>query len=236
LKHSQNKKMKTVTLSGSPRASVGKVDATHLRNTGKVPCVLYGGKEQTHFSADERDFRHIIYTPEVCFIEIDMNGKKTKAILQEAQYHKISDKLIHVDFLEIVEGKPVTMHVPVKLHGQSEGVKAGGKLNFKHRMVKVRGLANKLPDQIDINIEKIQIGKGVSIADLKMEGVEFLQAKNVSVVSVNMARTVVEETPAAAAAVTTAPAAGTATPPAAAAGTKPVAGAPAAAAKPAAKK
>jgi large subunit ribosomal protein L25 len=218
-------------LSGSPRANVGKVDAKHLRNTGKVPCVLYGGKEQTHFSADERDFKHIIYTPEVCFVEIDMNGKKTKAILQEAQYHKLSDKLIHVDFLEIVEGKPVTMSVPVKLHGQSEGVKAGGKLNFKQRMVRVRGLANKLPDQIDINIEKIQVGKGVSIADLKMEGVEFLQAPNVSVVSVNMARTVVEETPAVAAVAT--PAAGA---PAAAAA-KPAAGAPAAAAaKPAAKK
>jgi large subunit ribosomal protein L25 len=224
--------MKTVTLSGSPRANVGKVDAKHLRNTGKVPCVLYGGKEQTHFSADERDFKHIIYTPEVCFVEIDMNGKKTKAILQEAQYHKTSDKLIHVDFLEIIEGKPVTMNVPVKLHGQSEGVKAGGKLNFKQRMVKVRGLADKLPDQIDINIEKIQIGKGVSIADLKMEGVEFLNAKNVNVVSVNMARTVVEETPTAAVAAT--PSAG-ATPAAAAA--KPATGAPAAAAaKPAAKK
>ncbi len=116
--------MKIVTLSGSPRANVGKVDAKHLRNAGKVPCVLYGGKEQTHFSADERDFKHIIYTPEVCFVEIDMNGKKTKAILQEAQYHKTSDKLIHVDFLEIIEGKPVTMSVPVKLHGQSERCKS----------------------------------------------------------------------------------------------------------------
>jgi len=111
------------------------------------------------------------------------------------------------------------------LHGQSEGVKAGGKLNFKQRMVKIRGLANKLPDQIDINIEKIQVGKGISIADLSMEGVEFLQAPNISVVSVNMARTVVEETPAAAA-TTAAPAAAA----------KPAAGAPAAAAKPAAKK
>lgn len=223
--------MKTVTLSGSPRTNEGKVDAKHLRNTGKVPCVLYGGKEQTHFSADERDFKHIIYTPEICFVEIDMNGKKTKAILQEAQYHKITDKLIHVDFLEIVEGKPVTMQVPVKLHGQSEGVKAGGKLNFKQRMVKVRGLADKLPDQIDINIEKIQVGKGISIADLKMEGVEFLQAPNVSVVSVNMARTVVEETPTAAAAAPAAAAAKTAE------AAKPAAGAPAAAAaKPAAKK
>jgi large subunit ribosomal protein L25 len=190
--------MKVVTLSGSPRANVGKVNATSLRNTGKVPCVLYGGKEQTHFSAEERDFKNIIYTPEVCFVEIDINGKKTKAILQEAQYHKISDKLIHADFLEILDGKPVTMNVPVKLHGQSEGVKAGGKLNFKQRMLKVRGLADKLPGQIDINIESLQIGKTVAVGDIKIDGVEVLNPKNISVVSVNMSRNVVEETPAAA--------------------------------------
>jgi len=221
--------MKVVQLSGSPRANVGKVNATSLRNTGKVPCVLYGGKTQTHFSADETAFRHIIYTPEVCFVEIDINGAKTKAILQEAQYHKISDKLIHADFLEIVAGKPVVMNVPVKLHGQSEGVKAGGKLNFKQRMLKVKGLADKLPGQIDIDITNLTIGKGVSVGDIKIDGVELLNPKNISVVSVNMSRAVVEETPAAAAAA-----------PAAAAAAKPAAGAAApaaaAAAKPAAKK
>ena len=209
--------MKVVTLSGSPRANVGKVDATLLRNTNKVPCVLYGGKTQTHFSADETAFRHIIYTPEVCFVEIDINGKKTKAILQEAQYHKISDKLIHVDFLEIIDGKPVTMNVPVKLHGQSEGVKAGGKLNFKQRMLKVRGLANKLPGQIDIDITSLAIGKGVAVGDIKIDGVEILNPKNISVVGVAMSRNVVEEPKAAA------PAAAKAAAPAAAAAAKPAA-------------
>jgi large subunit ribosomal protein L25 len=210
--------MKIVTLSGSPRANVGKVDATLLRNTGKVPCVLYGGKEQTHFSADETAFRHIIYTPEVCFVEIDINGKKTKAVLQEAQYHKISDKLIHADFLEIVATKPGVMNVPVKLKGQSEGVKAGGKLNFKQRMLKVRGLADKLPGQIDIDITNLTIGKGVSVGDIKIDGVEVLNPKNISVVSVNMSRNVVEETPAAAP-----KAAAPAAAPAAAAAAKPTA-------------
>ncbi len=210
--------MKVVTLSGSPRANVGKVNATLLRNTGKVPCILYGGKEQTHFSADETAFRHIIYTPEVCFIEIDINGKKTKAILQEAQYHKITDKLLHVDFLEILDGKAITMNVPVKLHGQSEGVKAGGKLNFKQRMLKVKGMADKLPGQIDLNIETLGIGKSISVGDVKIEGVEVLNPKNISVVGVAMSRNVVEEPKAAA------PAAKAAAPTAAAA------------AKPAAKK
>ena len=207
--------MKIVPLSGSPRANVGKVDATLLRNTGKVPCVLYGGKTQTHFSAEERDFKHIIYTPEVCFIEIDINGKKTKAILQEAQYHKISDKLIHADFLEILEGKPVTMNVPVKLHGQSEGVKAGGKLNFKQRMLKVRGMADKLPGQIDLNIDTLQIGKTIAVGDVKIEGVEVLNPKNISIVGVAMSRNVVEEPKAAAPAKASAPAAAAAAKPAA---------------------
>jgi len=211
--------MKVVTLSGSPRANVGKVNATSLRNTGKVPCVLYGGKEQIHFSADETAFRHIIYTPEVCFVEIDINGTKTKAILQEAQYHKITDKLLHADFLEIIAGKPVTMSVPVKLKGQSEGVKAGGKLNFKQRMLKVKGLADKLPGQIDIDITNITVGKGVSVGDIKIDGVELLNPKNISVVSVNMSRAVVEEAPVAAAK----PAAAAAAPAAAAAAAKPAA-------------
>ncbi|MBS1646285.1 MAG: 50S ribosomal protein L25/general stress protein Ctc [Bacteroidetes bacterium] len=214
--------MKVVTLSGSPRANVGKVNATELRKTGKIPCVLYGGKEQMHFSADERDFKHIIYTPEVCFVEIDVNGKKTKAILQEAQYHRITDKLIHADFLEITEGKHVVMNIPVKLHGQSEGVKAGGKLNFKQRMLKAKAMANKMPRQVDLNIETLTVGKSIAVGDIKIDGVEFLNPKNISVVSVNMSRNVAEEAaPAAAAAA-----------PAAAAAAKPAD----AAAKPAAKK
>ncbi|MEO8761926.1 MAG: 50S ribosomal protein L25/general stress protein Ctc [Bacteroidia bacterium] len=208
--------MKVVTLSGSPRANVGKVNATSLRNTGKVPCVLYGGKDQTHFSADETAFRHIIYTPEICFIEIDINGKKTQAILQEAQYHKLTDKLLHVDFLEITEGKAVTMNVPVKLHGQSEGVKAGGKLNFKQRMLKVKGMANKLPGQIDLNIETLGLGKTIAVGDIKIDGVEILNPKNISVVGVAMSRNVVEEPKAAApAAKAAAPAAAAAAKPAA---------------------
>ena len=210
--------MKVVTLSGSPRANVGKVNANSLRNSGKVPCVLYGGKEQVHFSAEERDFKNIIYTPEVCFVEIDINGKKTKAVLQEAQYHKINDKLIHADFLEIVANKPVVMNVPVKLKGQSEGVKAGGKLNFKQRMLKIKGLADKLPGQIDLDITSLTVGKSISVGDIKIDGVELLNPKNISVVSVNMSRNVVEEAPAAApkaAAPAAAPAAAAAAKPAA---------------------
>jgi large subunit ribosomal protein L25 len=125
--------MRTVSLSGSPRASVGRKDAADLRAKGHVPCVIYGGKEQIHFSVDEREFKPIIYTPEACVVNITVNGKEYKTTLQDSQYHRISDKLIHADFLEIIEGKAVTMHIPVRLNGQSAGVREGGRLVQKLR-------------------------------------------------------------------------------------------------------
>lgn len=190
--------MKVVSLSGSLRASVGSVNATALRNEGKVPCVIYGGKEQVHFSALEKDFKNIIFTPDACQVEVNIDGKKFRTILQETQFHRLTDKLIHADFLEIVDGKPVTMQIPVKPIGTSEGVRAGGKLTIKLRKLKVRGLANKLPDTIDINIEKLAIGKSVTVGEINIEGVELLNAKNVSVVSVNTTRAVAQAEQAAA--------------------------------------
>lgn len=185
--------MKSVTLSGSPRASVGKVDAKAIRLKGHVPCVIYGGKEQIHFHADERAFKPVIFTPNAHIVEIDLDGKVYKTVLQEAQYHKINDKLIHADFLEIVEGKPVTANIPVVLTGQSEGVKKGGKLVLKMRKLKVRGIADKLPDAIEVSISKLDIGDSVSVGDITIEGATLLNAKNVSVVSVTTTRAVAAE-------------------------------------------
>lgn len=190
--------MKIVSLSGSTRASVGSVNATALRNEGKVPCVIYGGKEQIHFSALEKDFKTIIFTPDACQVEVNIDGKKYLTILQETQFHRLTDRLIHADFLEIVDGKPLTMQIPVKTVGTSEGVRAGGKLTIKLRKLKVRGLANKLPDTIDINIEKLAIGKSVTVGEINIDGVELLNAKNVSVVSVNTTRAVAQAEQAAA--------------------------------------
>lgn len=194
--------MKIVSLSGSPRANVGKKDANQLRRKGQVPCVLYGGKEQVHFYADARAFKHIIYTPEVCFVDIDLAGKKTQAMLQEAQFHKVNDSLLHVDFLEIVPGKDVIIGIPVKLHGQPEGVKAGGRLVLSHRKVKVKGPAEKIPAVLDLNIEKLNIGQSIAFGEVKIAGCEVLGAKDSAIVSVNVTRAVEEETPAAAAATT----------------------------------
>lgn len=180
--------MKTVQLSGSARTNVGKVDAKELRAKGHVPCVIYGGNEQIHFHADERAFKPVIYTPNAHIVEINLDGKVYKTVLQEAQYHRINDKLIHADFLQIVDGKPVTVNIPVKLVGQSEGVKKGGKLVLKLRKLKARGIAQELPDSIDLNIDKLDIGNSIAVGDISIPGVTLLNAKNVSVVAVNTTR------------------------------------------------
>ncbi|MFO0322450.1 MAG: 50S ribosomal protein L25/general stress protein Ctc [Bacteroidota bacterium] len=185
--------MKSVSLSGSLRTNVGKVDAKATRLKGHVPCVIYGGKEQIHFHADERAFKPVIFTPNAHIVEINLDGKIYKTVLQEAQYHKINDKLIHADFLEIVDGKPVNANIPVVLTGQSEGVKKGGKLVLKLRKLKARGIAETLPDSIVIDISKLEIGDSISIGDLSIEGVTLLNAKNVSIVSVVTTRAVAPE-------------------------------------------
>lgn len=189
--------MKSVSLSGSPRANVGKVDAKAVRAKGHVPCVIYGAGEQIHFSADIRHFKNIIFTPETNLVNIEVGGKTYKTVLQEAQYHKINDKLIHADFLQVSEDKPVTVSLPVKTIGTSEGVKAGGKLTLKLRKLKVRGLISKLPEFIELNIEKLAIGKSISAGDVNIEGITLLHPKNISIVSVDTTRAVVAEEPAA---------------------------------------
>ncbi len=180
--------MKTVSLSGSLRANVGSKDAASLRAKGMVPCVLYGGKEQIHFYSDIRNFKPIVYTPDISLVELDIEGKKFNSILQEAQFHKLNDRLIHVDFLEVREDKPVVMEIPVKTTGVSEGVRAGGKLTIKTRKLKVKALPKNLPDAIVVNIEGLTIGKYIAVGDLSIEGVELLNSKNVTVVSVNTTR------------------------------------------------
>lgn len=220
--------MKTVTLSGSPRASVGKTNATALRAQGLVPCVIYGAGEQIHFSADIRDFKNIIFTPDTNLVSVEIGGKSYRTVLQEAQYHKINDRLIHADFLMVSDDKPVTVQLPVKAVGQAIGVKEGGKMTIKMRKLKVRGLIAKLPESIDLNVDKLAIGKSISAGDINIDGITILHPKNISVISVDVTRAVsVEETPAAGAA----PAAG-----ATAAAATPAAGAPAKAAAPAGKK
>ena len=130
--------MKIIAISGSPRENVGKRDAKELRYEGKVPAVLYGGKEQAHFAVVITELKDAIYTPEANFLEIDINGKKTKAIIKELQFHPLTDVLLHVDFLQLFDDKEIVMEIPVRLEGTSPGVKMGGKLVQKLRKLRVK--------------------------------------------------------------------------------------------------
>ncbi|TAL61817.1 MAG: 50S ribosomal protein L25/general stress protein Ctc [Bacteroidetes bacterium] len=217
--------MKTLNLAGTQRKSIGRTNANSIRREGKVPCVLYGGKDIVHFEATEKDFKPLVYTPDVHMIKLDVGGKQTDAILQAIQFHPVTDKILHVDFLEVLGDKPVVMDIPVKLNGTSVGVKEGGKLLKKLNRIRVKAPISKIPGTIDLNIEPLKIGDYIRIKDLKYEGVTFLHEQSVTVVAVKVTREVVEEvTPAAAAAAAVAGAA-----PVAVAGA-PAAGAPAAAA------
>ena len=187
--------MKTVSMSGSLRENVGKKDARKVRLEGKVPCVLYGGTEQLHFSVPEKDFKNVIFTPEVCFIDLTIDGKEFKASLKDVQYHPVTDNILHVDFLEIIEGKTIIMSIPLVVTGSSTGVLRGGKLIRKLRRIKVKGLPHLIPDNITIDITDLDIGDSVKVSSLKSEGIEFLDSKNIELVAVKMTRAV-EETPA----------------------------------------
>jgi large subunit ribosomal protein L25 len=209
--------MKTLTLTGSPRKTVGKTSTSALRRNGNVPCILYGGKEVTHFETSEKNFKPLVYTPDVHLIKLAIGGKQTDAILKDIQFHPVTDKIMHADFLEVFPDKPVVMNIPVKFIGTPAGVKEGGKLLKKLTRLRVKGLISKIPGAIDMNIESMKIGDYIRIKDLNYEGLTFLHEQNVTIVAVKTARVeVAAETPVAGAAAT--PAAGTTVP---AAGTTP---------------
>ncbi|MEZ5199103.1 MAG: 50S ribosomal protein L25/general stress protein Ctc [Bacteroidales bacterium] len=186
--------MKTVSMSGSLRENVGKKDAKKQRREEKVPCVLYGGKEQVHFTLNEKDFKRIIFTPEVYVVNINLNGKEVSAILQDVQYHPVFDHVLHADFLEIVPGKPIKTALPITFEGTAPGVIKGGRLELKLRKLSVQGLVENLPDKIVINIGKLDIGDSIKIKNIVMDNVTFLDSPNTQVVAVKTARAVVSET------------------------------------------
>ncbi len=180
--------MKKVSLSGSPRENVGKKDAANLRKEGRVPAVLYGGGEQTHFHIDENDAKKLYYTPNVYVINIEIDGKATLAIIQEVQLHPVTDRVIHVDFLEVFEDKPVKVKLPVKLTGFSIGVRNGGKLRQHFRKVTAVGLLKDLPEEVQLDITSMRIGHKKRISDLSVDGVQFVDATSAVVVAVQMSR------------------------------------------------
>ncbi len=186
--------MKTLAISANLRKGTGKADSKALRNQGNVPCVLYGGEKQVCFYAHENDFRNLVYTPDVFIIEIDIKGEKYKAVMQDLQFHPVTDNLLHIDFLEVFDDKEVTVTIPVHLTGNSVGIRNGGILSFRRRKIITRAIPGNLPDYIEVDIEDIGIGQSVYIKDLRVDEYTFLSPDNAVVVGVRTARNVIEET------------------------------------------
>lgn len=180
--------MKTISISGSARQNVGKRDAKELRYEGRVPCVLYGGKGQTHFAVFEADLKNLVYTPEVYFVDLTIDGKKYNAIMQDIQFHPVTDLILHLDFLELSESKPITMNVPIKFTGYSPGVKMGGKLVQKIKKLKVKSLPKHMKDCIEVNLDNLEIGKAVRVGDIQVENLQILDPKANSIVTVETSR------------------------------------------------
>jgi large subunit ribosomal protein L25 len=176
--------MKSVSISGSLRENVGKKDARAQRSQGMIPCVIYGGKDQKMFVVDERQFKNLLYTPEVRYAEVNIDGDVRKAIVQETQFHAITDKLMHVDFLEVVDGKPITIEIPLKIAGTSPGVLKGGLLKKRVRKLKVRGLLENIPEEVVSDISNLEINDMTKINDVHIDNLEIVDNPNKVIIQV----------------------------------------------------
>src|SRR5579863_7985570 len=194
--------MKTLSITGTTREKTGTKDAIHMRKAGNVPCVLYGGSEQLNFLVDEKQFAKLLYTPDAYLVSLDVNGKQAKAIVQDAQFDKVTDKILHVDFMEAIPGKYLTVKIPVVTHGSPVGVKKGGKLQTKIRRLTVKGLVDDLPDHITLEVAHLELGESILIKELKNDKLKFLDPQNAAIVTVRITREA--EAPAAVAGATTA--------------------------------
>jgi large subunit ribosomal protein L25 len=180
--------MKSITIKGSERESVGKVATKALRNAGAVPCVLYGGDQPVHFSADERAFKNLVYTPNAHTVVIELEGKSFNAVLQDIQVHPVSDKILHIDFFQLFDDKEITIEVPVKITGVSPGVLLGGDLRLNTRRLKVKALPKNLPDFIEANISELQMGNKLYVTKLVAENCKLLHPDNTVVAQVRISR------------------------------------------------
>jgi large subunit ribosomal protein L25 len=180
--------MKTITISAEMRTELGKKSTRDLRKANHVPCVMYGGAEVIHFHAHENDFRHIVYTPNALLVEVKINGGVHKAVMKELQFHPVTDKLNHIDFVEVFDDRPVIVELPIRLTGIAIGLKDGGKPRQRRRVLKVRGLVANLPDALEIDITNVAIGDVVKIGDLSYDNLEILDPSRSMIYSIVSSR------------------------------------------------
>ena len=180
--------MKTLQIKAVKRADYGKKAAKSIRREGQVPCVLYGGSENVAFSVDAKSLKPLIYTPNSYIVELDIDGKVEKAVLREVQFHPVREEILHVDFYRIQDGKPVSISIPVRLTGNAEGVKVGGKLTLSARKLFVSGMLDKLPDEIVVDVTPLKVGQTIFVGDLKFDGLQFLSPATPAVCAVRVTR------------------------------------------------
>ena len=185
--------MKSVSISGSLRENVGKKDAKAQRSKGLIPCVLYGGEQQYQFVVPEKQFQKLLYTPEVRYVELELEGKTRNAIVQDTQFHPITDKLLHVDFLEIIPGKPITIAIPVIVTGTSPGVLRGGKMSKKVRKLNVKGELEYIPEHITLDVSELDINDSIKVADIEVENLTIMEKKSKVLLTISLTRTTVTE-------------------------------------------
>ena len=185
--------MKTISISGSVRENLGKTGAKEARLNDLVPCVMYGAGNQVHFTMDQKSFDKIIYTSDVYNVVITIDGKEYSTFLKASQFHPVTDKPVHADFLILEDGQPVTVALPISLEGSSIGVKNGGKLQTPMRKVKVKGLLANIPENVAVNIDGLKIGESVKVGTMNVDGLEFLDPASNVVVAVKTARGAVDE-------------------------------------------
>lgn len=187
--------MKQISINGTARIELGKKAAKAIRNSGNVPCVLYGEKkdangqpEAIHFSVSEKEINKLIYTPHIYLVDINIDGEDHKGILKEVQFHPVKDNVLHVDFLEIHAEKPIVMGVPIAPQGLAEGVRAGGRLITMVRKLNVKALYSAIPEKLNIDVTALQLGKSIKVGDLHFENLELVTPKEVIVCTVKMTR------------------------------------------------
>lgn len=187
--------MKQISINGTARTELGKKAAKAIRNSGNVPCVLYGEKkdangqpEAIHFTVSEREINKLIYTPHIYLVDINIDGEDHKGILKEVQFHPVKDNVLHVDFLEVHAEKPIVMGVPIAPQGLAEGVRAGGRLITMVRKLNVKALYSAIPEKLNIDVTALQLGKSIKVGDLHFENLELVTPKEVIVCTVKMTR------------------------------------------------
>ena len=183
--------MRTVEIIGYKRANLGKTESKQLRSESNVPCVLYGGKEQVHFYSPMILFRDIVYTPEACFVKLNIEGDIHTAILQDVQFHPVNEIILHADFLELSDDKPIKMDIPIVLTGKAPGVIQGGRLNVKLRSVKLKGLPANMPEVINLDISGLSLGKMLKVSNIVSDHFEVLNNPRITIATVEIPRTVI---------------------------------------------